>query len=252
MTIMENRKSIKYKNPPLIEALCEFRFQKMGMVPNIVLGRLYEQIESEFPTVETHKGIGVQADDEKPSPSIVLEERTRFINKDKTRLIQVGEGFLVVNQLQPYRDYQSFRAFVREIVDIYYKVAKPEGVQSIGLRYINQIDMDQFQPLSDIFNIGFTMPSAFRRFPDPFLLQTEFVCSGNRDKLIVILATAQSSNNSKKSIMLNFDYRLIKPDKINGNLLEWMDEAHDEIEDAFHACLTEKALGGFEPEGDEK
>jgi uncharacterized protein (TIGR04255 family) len=231
MAIMENKKGIKYKNPPLIEALCEFRFQKMGMVPNIVLGRLYEQIESEFPTVETHKGIGVQSDYEKASPSIVLEERTRFISKDKTRLIQVGEGFLVVNQLQPYKDYSTFRAYVKDIVDIYHKVAKPEGIQSIGLRYINRIEMEQDQLLSEIFNIGFTIPSAFQDFPDPFLLQMEFAYSDGRD---------------------NFDYRLIKPDKIRGDLFEWMDEAHDEIEDAFHACLTQKVLERFEPEGDKK
>jgi uncharacterized protein (TIGR04255 family) len=251
MAIMENKKGIKYKNPPLIEALCEFRFQKMGMVPNIVLGRLYEQIESEFPTVETHKGIGVQSDYEKASPSIVLEERTRFISKDKTRLIQVGEGFLVVNQLQPYKDYSTFRAYVKDIVDIYHKVAKPEGIQSIGLRYINRIEMEQDQLLSEIFNIGFTIPSAFQDFPDPFLLQMEFAYSDGRDKLIVIFATAPSENN-KKAIMVNFDYRLIKPDKIRGDLFEWMDEAHDEIEDAFHACLTQKVLERFEPEGDKK
>jgi len=31
-------------------------------------------------------------------------------------------------------------------------------------------------------------------------------------------------------------------------IMEWMDEAHDRIEDAFHACLMESTLNAFEPE----
>jgi len=242
------KKGVRYKNPPLIEALCELQFQKTGMVPNIILGKLYEQIEGDFPTVETFKGIGVKANDEKLSQSIVVEERTRFVSKDKTRLIQVGEGLLVANQLKPYADYSTFRAFIKNVVDTYYKVAKPEGLQSIGMRYINRVEMNLNQPLSDIFNIGFTMPDTFQDFPDPFLLRTEFEYSEGRDKLIVILATAQIQDNSTKAIMLDFDYRLVKPEGINEELLEWMDKAHEKIEDAFHACLKESVLDGFEPE----
>ena len=163
------KKGVKYKKPPLIEALWELQFQNTGMVPNIILGKLYEQIEEDFPTVETFKGIGVKPDEEKLSQSIVVEERTRFVSKDKTRLIQVGEGLLVANQLEPYVDYSSFRAFVKGVVDTYYKVAKPEGLQSIGMRYINRVEIKSDQSLDDVFNIGFTMPDTFQSFPDPFL-----------------------------------------------------------------------------------
>ena len=242
------KKGVKYKKSPLIEALCEFRFQKTGMVSNIILGKLYEQIEEDFPTVETFKGIGEKADDQKFSQSIIVEERTKFVSKDKTRLIQVGEGLLVANQLKPYVDYSSFRAFIKNVVDTYYKVAKPEGIQSIGMRYINRVKIKSDQSLDDVFNIGFTMPDTFQSFPDPFLLRTEFAYADREDKLIVILATAQMQDSAKKAIMLDFDYRLAKPEGIDDNFLEWMDEAHEKIEDAFHACLKESVLASFEVE----
>ena len=242
------KKGIRYKKPPLVEALCEFRFQKTITVPNIVLGRFYERIEKDFPTVETHKGIGVQAGKENLSPAIFVEERTRFVNGDGTRLIQVGEGLLVANQLKPYKDYVSFRAFTKKVVDTYHEVAKPEGLQSIGLRYINRFDMKPEAPLDEVFNIGFIVPSTFQNLPDPFLLRMEFTYTSGRDRLIVILATTQAQENSSKAIMLDFDYRLVKPDEINNNLLEWMDEAHEKIEDAFHACLKESTFVSFEVE----
>ncbi|MDQ1327602.1 MAG: hypothetical protein QG641_885 [Candidatus Poribacteria bacterium] len=242
------KKGVKYKKPPLIEALCELQFQKTGMVPNIILGKIYEQIEEEFPTVETYKGIEVKPDEEKLSQSIVVEERTRFVSKDKTRLIQVGAGLLIANQLKPYIDYSSFRTFVKGVVDTYYKVAKPEELQSIGMRYINRVEIKSDQSLDDVFNIGFTIPDTFQSFPDPFLLRTEFAYPEGQDKLIVILATSQTQDNSTKAIMLDFDYRLVEPKGVDENLLEWLDKAHEKIEDAFHACLKESVLASFDIE----
>jgi uncharacterized protein (TIGR04255 family) len=246
---MENRKGVRYRKPPLTEALCEFRFQETGIPSNIILGKLYEQIEEDFPTVETHRGIGVQAEEDAPSPAIVMEERTRFVSKDETRLIQVGPGLLAANQLKPYRDYPSFREFIQKTMDVYYEVAKPAGLRYIGLRYINRIEMTPNQPLAEVFHIGFRIPEAFQSFPDPYLLRMEFACCEERDRLIVVLATAPPQENSPaKAVMLDFEYILIRPDEIDDRLLEWMDEAHEEIEEAFHACLTESVLHSFEPE----
>lgn len=244
---MENRKGIRYKKPPLIEALCEFRFQEIENIPNIILGRFFEQIEEEFPTVETHKGIGVQTQEGTLAPTIFMEERTRFANKEGTRLIQLGAGLLVVNQLKPYNDYASFRSFIEKTLETYRKVAKPK-VQSIGLRYINKIEINSSQSLEDVFNIGFTIPNMFNDFPDPYLLKMEFAYSDGRDKLVVVLASASEDNGLKKGIMLDFGYALSKPNEIDDNILEWLDKAHDEIEKAFYACLKESVINAFEPE----
>jgi len=79
-------------------------------------------------------------------------------------------------------------------------------------------------------------------------LRMEFIYRKERDRLVVILATASPKEDSPNAVMLDFDYILIRPDEIDDKLLEWMDEAHENIEDAFHACLTEPALDSFEPE----
>jgi len=249
---MENKRGVRYKKPPLIEALCEFHFQETGTPPNIILGKFYEQIEADFPTVETYKGIDVQAEEdtakETPSSSITMEERTRFVSKDKARLIQVGPGLLVANQLKPYQDYPSFRAFIQRTMNAYYKVAKPEGLRYIGLRYINRVEVAADQLLEEVFHIGFKIPGRFQSFPNPYLLRMEFPYYEERDKLIVILATAPPQEDLPGAVMLDFEYILVRPDEINDKLLKWMDEAHGRIEDAFHACLTKSVLDAFEAE----
>jgi len=246
---MKIRKGVRFRKPPLVEALCEFHFQETATPSNIILGRLYEKIEEDFPTVETHRGIGLQAEEEgAPSTSIVMEETTRFISRDGTRLIQVGAGVLAANQVKQYEDYSSFRVFIQETMDAYYEVAKPTGLRYIGLRYINRLEIAQDQSLEDVFHIGFTIPEEFQSFPDPYNLQMEFMYHDQRDKLIVILATAPPHEDSPGAVILDFEYILVRPDEIGDKLLEWMDEAHGKIEDAFHACLTESVLKSFGPE----
>lgn len=244
---MKNKVGVRYNNPPLVEALCEFRFQEMGVPSNIVLGKLYEQIEKEYPTVETHRGIDVQAEEDTTSPSIVMEERTRFVSKDGTRLIQVGPGLLVANQIKLYSDYHSFRNFVKEVMDVYFKVAKPSGLRYIGLRYINRVEIALEQPLNEVFNIGFIIPKMFENLPNPYHLRMEFPYREGQDSLIIIFETAIPRENSLDAVTLDFEYVIVQPEDMGDRFLEYMDEAHNRIEEAFHACLTEKTLESFEP-----
>ena len=244
---MKKRIGIRYNNPPLVEALCEFRFQEMGIPSNIVLGRLYQEIEEEYPTVETHRGIDVQSEEDNISPTIVMEERTRFVSKDGTRLIQVGPGLLVANQIKLYTDYHSFRNFIKEVMDIYFKVAKPSGLLYIGLRYINRIEISPNQPLEAVFNIGFKIPEMFKACPNPYSLRMEFPYNDGKESLIIIFETAQPRDDSPNAVTLDFEYVIIQPEDMGDKFLECMDEAHRRIEEAFHACLTEKTLNAFEP-----
>ena len=48
--------------------------------------------------------------------------------------------------------------------------------------------------------------------------------------------------------MLDMDYVLLKPDQIEDKkLMEWVDTAHDTIENVFHASVTKEALAAFKP-----
>ncbi|MDI6794859.1 MAG: TIGR04255 family protein [bacterium] len=208
-------------------------------------------MEVDFPTVEPRRsiGVGVQAEQGVSSPVIITEERTLFVSKDRTQLIQVGPGLLVTNQLKPYNDYQSFRTFSQETMDNYYKVAKPDGLRRIGLRYINRIEITSGQSLEDVFHIGFNIPKRFQDFPNPYLLRMEFPYYEGRDRLVVIFATAPAQENSQEAAMLDLEYILVQPDEeIKAKPIEWVDEAHEKIEEVFHACLTESIIATFEPE----
>ncbi len=51
-------KQVKYEKPPLIEAVCEFRFVEMGIQPVLVSGSYYERVRNEYSEIEVKKGLG--------------------------------------------------------------------------------------------------------------------------------------------------------------------------------------------------
>ena len=249
---MEIKKGIRFRKPPLVEALCEFRFQDSAILSNIILGKFYEKIEKDFPKIEVYAGIDVQGEDESgkksPTHSIVVEETTRFMDEKQSRVIHVGPGLLIADQVSKYKDYPSFRSFVKNTMDIYNSIANPGKFKRICMRYINSIDIPRGKVLSEAFNIGFKIPEEFKKCPETYRLKMDFCYSDRRDMLTVVFEREAPKGDSPSAVMLNFDYVLAQPEKMCEDLLEWMDMAHESIEEAFHTCLTEETLISFEPQ----
>ena len=63
-----------------------------------------------------------------------------------------------------------------------------------------------------------------------------------RDALTVTFANVVPSPPSPNlSYLLDLDYSLIQPDKVQlGDGLKWIENAHAKIEDMFEACITDE------------
>lgn len=240
-----SRRQVRLKRAPLIEAVCEFRFRDVKTAANLIPGLLYEKVRTEYPEIQMQKGVGVTIEKDK-GVSVASEDRTVFKDASRNRLVQVAGAMLAVNQLKPYVNYQVFRKDIETHLQHYKQVAKPGDIVRIGLRYINKIQIPENKTLDDIFEIGFRMPKNAFPLPRPFLLRLELPYSNERDKLILILS--QPPDAEKNATMLDLDYVLVKPDEIKEeDALEWVDIAHEKVESAFNACITEFAWKSFEP-----
>lgn len=235
---------VRYEIPPVVEAVCEFRFGQTGVQPVLIPGRYYERIHTEYPDIETRSGVGIEAGQEL---TMVAEERTVFRNRLASRLVQIGPGMLAINQLRPYPDYATFRREIEARLSDYRAVAEPKGVIKIGLRYINRLTVSADQTLETVLRVGFKVPHSLGAKPDPFLLRLEFPYEAGRDRLILIVAKAPDDVETP-GVMLDLDYVLVKPGQVGEReLMEWVDMAHQTIEDVFHVSVTEAALASFRP-----
>lgn len=231
-----------YENPPLIEAVCEFRFTSSQPWDWTIPGLVYEQIREEFPTKEQVNSVSMKID---PVEGKIVQEaqtRMRFLNEDTTSLIQVAPDYLSVHQLRPYTMWNLFKEQILKYFSIYCKAASPQDLSRVGLRYINQVVLPYRDvELEDYFRVLPQVPNPVPQIFPSFLLQIDIPYELPKSGLRIIFGTVQPNETSHATYALDLDmYSQHEDVPGSDKILGWLDTAHDHIEAAFDAAFTEK------------
>jgi len=172
----------------------------------------------------------------------------QFLREDEKALIQVGPDLVAINHLKPYPTWQEFLPLIQRGFDAYCKAAAPKGVRRIGLRYINRIEIPgQSIELEDYFEfrpfVGSQLPQDF----GPFIVGIQVPYEDSRDTLRLQLANASVETPNTVAVMLDLDYFLARPGEVPlDDVFEWVDVAHNRVEEAFEACITDRLRQMFE------
>jgi len=236
----------RYRNPPIIEALCEFRFEPDSPWDLAMPGLIYERVREAFPERRQAKMFDVGIAPE-TFGQIRTTDRMQFLDEDEKAIIQVGPHFLAVNHLEPYPSWEEFLPLMEKGLEAYCDVADPKNIYRIGLRYINHIEFaKQRIDLEEYFEfhpfVGPNLPQEF----GPFIVGIQ-IAYDNSDILKITLATAPTETPDIIAVALDLDYFLVKPGEVVlNNVFEWVNVAHDRIEGAFEACITNRLRQTFE------
>lgn len=121
--------------PPILELEKEspVSFQKM--------------IQDVFPILEPLNRSGFIVE-KKPdmSPKIESLNKTiwKFLSKDKTKIVELDTNYLAISFVdRSYTEYKDFKECIKEITDNFYKTYSNIVIQKFGLRYINQIKIEE-------------------------------------------------------------------------------------------------------------
>jgi uncharacterized protein (TIGR04255 family) len=131
----------KYSNPPLIEALCEFQFIPSSKWNFTVIGRFYEKIKKDFPEAENMMSISTEVLAGQVNTNFKIAPFIKFTRVDKSAFIRGGIDLISIHYLTPYSTWKAFKLDILTILEKYKKITNPKGLQRIGLRYINKIDV---------------------------------------------------------------------------------------------------------------
>lgn len=241
----------KYKNPPVLEALCEFQFIPKQPWDLTVPGLIYERVKENFPDKQQQIGIGLQLRPTEKGIEHKVEPappRIQFFKSDKTALIQVAPDLLVVNQLKPYPTWSKFKPMIIDSFNVYKDVANPKGFRRIGLRYINNLNFSTEEiELKDYFKYYPFVPDNIPKPLGSFLTRVEFPYENGKENLILSLGSILSQKQNNTSLVLDIDYAMISPEYISfDNIPEWLEKAHERIENIFESCITDKLRNIFE------
>jgi len=242
----------KYRNPPIVEALCEFQFIPIQPWDMTIPGLLYEKIIDRFPIKQQQMGFGIgfQPKEWGIEQKVEMLQRMQFLRSDKTALVQVGPDLLTINHLKPYPTWGIFKPLIIDNLEIYQEVAKPKGFKRIGLRYINKIDLDKrSRELTDYLNYYPFIPTNLPQMHETFQVRVEIPYEEGRDHLLLTLASAIPEKPDVISLLLDLDYIMAIPEGIPlDHASDWLEKAHIIVENAFEACITDKCRLLFEEE----
>ncbi|MBI5292830.1 MAG: TIGR04255 family protein [Chloroflexi bacterium] len=231
-----------YKNPRLIEALCEIHFEPGPAWDSTLFGLFYEKIREAFPEKRELRNVevSVKADDRELSQYVrEAGVRMQFVRQDGTAMVQVAPNLLVVNQLPPYPNWAEFSALIRAHFENYLTIAQPQGMVRIGLRYINRFDFAPAEfDFAALFAHSALIPSAVFEGFKPFLFRLE-IAQGEQTQLLFTMGTP-AGEAEKVSVVLDLDHVSqvsLQPEA--GILMECLNRAHERIEAVFESCLTD-------------
>jgi len=237
----------KYKNSPLVEALCEFQFLYDQQWDWTIPGILYEKVKDSFPKKRQISLPALSSEKNNISqPIIPVPPVVHFLSANENTLLQIGPEHLVINMLKPYTSWENFKALILKNLYIYKEIANPKGFRKIGLRYINILEFDKSDiKLRDYLNYHPTAPEQLLLKPHSFFSRLEIPYEN--DLLILTSGTITPQKTVSLSITLDIDHVMMLPETITfDEVSSWLDSAHTRIEDVFELCITDKARELFE------
>ncbi len=239
-----------YENPPLIEALCEFRFEPSQPWDWTIPGLVYDKVKSEYPKKRQQNIVEVELRAEQEELAQRLKggiARMQFLRPDEQALIQVGPDLLTVNHLKPYPTWQAFKARIVHALKIYREVANPKGIRRIGLRYINKIEIpEQGVAIEDYLLAVPKVPEAVPQIFATFVQRVEIPFEQANGMLVLQSGTVRDEHRGGTVFMLDLDFFTLQADKLTlDSAMEWVENAHGQVERTFEACVTDKARALF-------
>lgn len=240
--------SRSYRNPPVVEALCEVFFTGSEWDPAIP-GLFYERVRKRFPGRGQRKDIQVELTVGSGAPSSRTtqgEPRAEFWSEDRSRLVQVGRDLLVVNQLRPYPHFVDWRPIVLEMCHEYRGLANPASIGRVTLRYLNRIPMPEAFKMETYFRVYPEVPAEIGGGHGAFLMRLELPTLHPSHQLILTFGWASPEADSKYALMLDlYDLAPITAADTFSGLAQTIDDAHANIERAFEGAITDDLRSRF-------
>jgi uncharacterized protein (TIGR04255 family) len=243
------------RKPPLVEAVCEFRFKGTGEWDWDIPGRLFELIGTEFRKKGRVRGFSLSlASEGEHGVKQVPEDVDRFQMKreDGSAMVQVGHNLLVVNQLLPYPGWESLLRVINKVLAEYLKVAPNAPFERIGLRYINRLSVPAGEPvqIGALTTLDPPIPSEIDRPLINFYQRYELVHDDPKGVLIHQTAL-QPVAQGEHHFILDLDFGSRDVVELEAfDVGAWLTQAHDLIEQAFVASLNPSLLENMKKGGD--
>ncbi len=244
----------KYKNPPLLEVVCEFKFKKTdnGINKEELDNRFAEIVKEYLPDRQQkiNFDILIKADEGQITAQSTESQNgmTQFKDKDNKLMAQLGDGLLAINHLTPYSSWEEFSPFIQKILGIYIKESKSYEFEKASISCINRINIpsNEIAP-PDYFNFFVVIPSNVSESIANFVIKTEHRYNNDADLLQMTLYNTPNNNSNEISFIFDLNFSMINASVSSLEEVEkWLEKGHEALNRAFEESLTDKCKNIFD------
>jgi len=241
----------RYAKPPIIEAVCDIRFDVNSNWDLAMPGLFFERFKTSYPKRRQAQAVDLAVSPAKNQLEHILsrQDRLQLFDQDEKEVLQIGPHFLAVNRLTPYDSWQEFEPKIMAAFEAYLDIAKPKALARTDLRAVNRIEIPkQLIRMEDYFDfypyLGENLPQAI----NPYFVGVEFAFEKGRDRLRLEIQSTLSEKEGTTTTLLTLDYYCQELGKIDfGGVRDWLRLAHRALDDVFEGCLKDPLRELFGP-----
>ena len=238
-----------YRNPPVIEVICELGFEGSQTKPpwSGDIGRKFlrkvvpsqEQVEVLPESLEfTPEGIRFKD-----------VARMRIRDKNGRYAVQVGRDFLACHLLrhdEPY-EFGHVVEHVLAVLPVYTEFFEPARVNRMGLWYVDQIKIPGtgFR-LEDYFNLGVKLPGNIVTI-SCFDVRVVISLRDEPSNRVLDLHVQDIGGDPEEHARFRLDWHLVEDLTTDIQVTDWLQAAHKELNVWFEESLTPRCRALFGP-----
>ncbi len=237
---MNERLPTKLNSEPIVDAICELRFEAAPQsAVNLLPGMMFEK----YGNFEEIEKLGIS---ELPAV-LLLEESLKYQPhlrlRNANRYISIGPNMISASHLPPYGGWANFSAFAFDVFSVLKDRGFIESFTRISLRYTDIIDIGE---KSDLSLLDAEIRLGKFTAHDTFQVRAE----RKEDSVHVItqIAGPATSSDGRKGVVVDVDTSMEAPHDFWGSHAEAYKELHSINKSAFFGMLKSETVDALKPE----
>lgn len=245
----------RFPNAPITEALLDIRVTLPAQTDLAKLAPFHDAIKQQYPTKQERLAWRGQLEIKASLVPEVSQSATGepdgylFTSVDGRQVVQARLDGFTFSRLKPYDKWTTLRDEAQELWQHYVRIASPETVTRVALRYINRIEIPL--PMRDFKDYILTTPEIAPDLPQglgSFFMRL-VIPDPKTQAVAIVTETMESIDESRNRLPLILDIEVFRIEAFNiqnNAMWEAFEYLHDLKNDIFFKSITPKAKELFQ------
>jgi uncharacterized protein (TIGR04255 family) len=250
MICFPQQEDVRLQHAPLAEVICQVRFPPILRIVNEAPVAFQERIRRSFPQFGVEKGmivqmtrLGTEPPSARPTPHTF-----RFQSPDGHTMVSLALTFYALSTTS-YTHWEDFLDLLRLVNRAAYEVYELPYAERVGLRYINQLTLENtgagsVTELLEILRPELSVLLKVNCWDEPLEMLNQLLLAGGENERLTLRSGFRGGEGP--AFLLDLDYYTEGNIPLE-NVPALCQRYHDAIYNAFRWCIREEKLVVFAP-----